>query len=160
MRPKNISDDYAIDQDVIDNFIKFAKKNKYKLNYLCYLYPVNPLIKISTLKKCKKILRKSSCQSVITVHKYSFPVELALIKNSWGYIEVKNKKYNNYRSQYFSSSYVDAGQCYWYKMSSIKKFKNIKTKAIELKRFEYLDVDTEEDLKVLKKIYKYKLHKN
>ena len=35
-----------------------------------------------------------------------------------------------------------------------------KTKAIELKRFEYLDVDTEEDLKVLKKIYKYKLHKN
>ena len=77
-----------------------------------------------------------------------------------GYIEVKNKKYNNYRSQYFGPSYVDAGQCYWYKISSINKFKSIKTKAVELKRFESLDVDTKEDLKVLNKIYKYKLHKN
>ena len=81
IRPKNISDDFAIDFDVINHYLQFCKKQKISINNLCYLYPVNPLIKISTLKRCIKLLDSFNCQSVITVRKYAFPIEMALIKN-------------------------------------------------------------------------------
>jgi pseudaminic acid cytidylyltransferase len=160
IRPKNISDDFAIDFDVINHYLQFCKKQKISINNLCYLYPVNPLIKISTLKRCNKLLDSFNCQSVITVRKYAFPIEMALIKNSNGYIKLKNTKFKKKRSQDFNSSYEDAGQCYWYKVPLIKKFINLRTIPFELDKFEYLDVDSKKDFNNLKKIFNSKLHIN
>ena len=47
MRPKNLSNDYAVDKDVIEHFSNFAKKNGMSINVLCYMYAVNPLLRIS-----------------------------------------------------------------------------------------------------------------
>ena len=82
IRPKSISNDYAPDKEVIDNFLKYASKNKININYLCYIYPINPLIKISTLKKCKSLLLNSNCKKVMTVGKYSYPIQRALFEDS------------------------------------------------------------------------------
>ena len=46
LRPKILSGDKVIDREVIKHFLNFSKINKWKISLLCYLYPVNPLIKI------------------------------------------------------------------------------------------------------------------
>ena len=57
------------------------------------------------------------------------------------------------RSQNFSDSYMDAGQCYWYNINKIKDFSNLNTLFVKLNRFEFMDVDNIEDFDDLKKIY-------
>ena len=153
LRPKKLSGDKVIDRDVIKHFLKFSNKNQWKINFLCYLYPVNPLIKISTLKKCFNVIQNKKCNEVITLFKYSFPIELALTLGKDGFVKHKFKKFINMRSQNFSDSYMDAGQCYWYNINKIKDFSNLNTLFVKLNRFEFMDVDNIEDFDVLKKIY-------
>jgi len=160
MRPKKISNDLASDNDVIEHFIKYAKAKKLKIRFLCYLYPVNPLLKINTLKKCKKKIIETKSKKVFTIGKFSYPIQRALTKNKLGNIYFKEKKSKYQRSQKLNSYFHDAGQCYWFDLRKLKNIKSLdnKTKAVELKEFEFLDVDTPEDLNNLKKIFKSNLH--
>lgn len=57
LRPKSLSGDKVIDRDVIKHFLKFSNINKWKVELLCYIYPVNPLLKVSTLKKCFNVIK-------------------------------------------------------------------------------------------------------
>ena len=156
-----ISNDFASDYDVIEHFINYAKAKNLKIRFLCYLYPVNPLLKISTLKKCKKKIIEAKCKKIVTIGKYSHPVQRALIKDKLGNIFYKEKNNTNKRSQNLNTLYHDAAQCYWYDLRKIKNIRNVanQTKSIELKKFEFLDVDTSEDFNNLKKIFKFNLHK-
>ena len=43
LRPKKISNDFSIDIDVINHFLKYLKNNKIDIKYLLYLYPTSPL---------------------------------------------------------------------------------------------------------------------
>tara|TARA_B110000211_G_C14007491_1_gene521516 strand:- start:193 stop:882 length:690 start_codon:yes stop_codon:yes gene_type:complete len=160
LRPKKISSDFANDNDVINHFVKFYNSKNIKINYLCYLYPVNPLLKISTLVKCKKLLEKNNCHKVMTIAKFDYPIQRGLVLNARGNLSFLNNKYKNYRSQDLTQCYQDAAQCYWYNLKKIKKLKTVKTmktKAIVLKSFEFCDVDTHNDLQKLRKIFQYKL---
>jgi len=166
IRPKKISNDYATDNDVIEHFINYAKGQNLKIRFLCYIYPVNPLLKIVTLKKCKKLLIESKSKKVITIGKFSYPIQRALIKNKFKNIYFREKKNKKKRSQDLNTYYHDAAQCYWFDLRKVKNIRNIaqdyiedSTKAIELKKFEFLDVDTKEDFSNLKKIYKFNLQK-
>ena len=155
-RPKKISNDHASDQDVIEHFINYMKIQNLKIRFLCYIYPINPLLKVSTLKKCKKLLIKSKSKRVITVGKFSYPIQRALIKNKIGNFNFREKKNKAKRSQDFNTCYHDAAQCYWFDLRKIKNIRETddKIKAIELKKFEFLDIDTKQDFKNLKQIYK------
>ena len=155
LRPKKISDDYATDSDVINHFLKYLKKNKMIINSLCYIYPVNPLLQISTLKKCKKLLEESNSKKVVTVGKFSHPIDRALKLDKNRFVNFRNKKYKKQRSQDLGTYYHDAAQCYWI---NLKKKTNNKTKALVLKKFQFLDVDDIEDFTNLEKIYQSKLH--
>ena len=97
----------------------------------------------------------------MTISKFSFPIERALKKNKFGEIEFKVKKFMKYRSQDFSESFHDAGQCYWYNVKKYQKYKNsksIKTLGIELKRYEVQDIDTIDDFKIAEKLYLLNKH--
>ena len=159
IRPKKISDDHATDYDVIEHFLNYAKKQNLKIRFLCYVYPANPLLKIATLKKCKKLLLNTKSRKIITVGKFSYPIQRALAKNVLGNIYFREKINKKKRSQDLASYYHDAGQCYWFNLKKINNIRDIdaKTKAIELKKFEFLDVDTKDDFSILKKIYKLNL---
>ena len=98
----------------------------------------------------------------MTVSKFSYPIQRALKKDKQGFFEPISVKNHSRRSQDLIECYQDAAQCYWYnirKNSNIDKIKKSKTLAVELKQFEFYDIDTNEDYKILKKIYKNKLNK-
>ena len=158
-RPEKTSSDYATDYDVIEHFLNYAKKQNFKIRLLCYIYPANPLLKVATLKKCKKLLLDSKSKKIITVGKFSYPIQRALVKNTFGNIYFREKKNKKKRSQDLNSFYHDAGQCYWFDLRRIKNIRNLNSniKGVELKKFEFLDVDTKEDFNILKKIYKLNL---
>lgn len=163
IRPKNISNDYSTDIQVINHFIRFTKQKKNKHNFLCYLYPINPLLKISTLKKCFNLIKKEDCQRVMTIAKFNYPIQRALFKDNNKNLVFFNKKYEYYRSQDLIDAYQDAAQCYWYNLKKInrtKLSKKLTTKGIELKNFEFCDVDTFEDLSNLKRLFKLKRKNN
>jgi pseudaminic acid cytidylyltransferase len=162
IRPKKIANDHASDNDVIKHFLNFTRKKNLKIRYLCYIYPVNPLLKISTLKNCKKLLLKSKSAKIITIGKFTHPIQRALEKdNISGNVYFKERPNIKKRSQDLKTYYHDAAQCYWFDLRKVKNIEDTKinTKSILLKNFEFLDVDTDEDLANLKKIYKYNLQK-
>jgi pseudaminic acid cytidylyltransferase len=158
LRPKKLANDKAIDIDVAQHFIDYCKRKKQKISILCYLYSTNPLLKISTLKKCYGILKKKKCEKVLTISQYEYPIQRALKKNIKGQVSFKEVKYINTRSQDLTKYYQDANQCYWYNMNYLKNFKkkNMSTYAVELKRNEFYDINTFEDFEVAKQIYKTK----
>ena len=158
LRPKKISNQFSLSKDVVKHFLDFYKKKKIKINYLCYLYPTAPLLKISTLKKSFIKFKNSNYFKLITVCNFSHPIERALKKNKLNEVVYLNKKKQFSRSQDLSKFYYDAGQIYWYNIG--KYFKNReknKTLSLELNRYEVQDIDTLEDFKVAEKIYKLKL---
>ena len=158
IRPKKIASDKSKDLEVINHFLNHAKRKKIKIDTLCYLYPVTPLMSSKTLKRCYKILKNKNIPKVMTIGKFSHPIQRALIKKNNGEVSFFSKKYSSSRSQDLKDYYHDAGQCYWF---NIKKFnlkkitKNLKTIGLELKQNEFKDVDTKDDLEMLKILYKF-----
>ena len=69
VRPKNISDDKSTDADVLDHFLRYAKKNKILINSICFMYPSCVLISPYHLKlSYKKFLlkkKKFNCNFLI-----------------------------------------------------------------------------------------------
>ena len=160
LRPKKIAKDNTTVVKVIEHLITYFLKKNQKINFLCVLYPCNPLLKVSTLKRCRKLLIKSKAELVMTIAKFSYPIERALKKKQNGNYEYREKKNKYKMSHDLHTYYQDAGQCYWYNFNKIKNLNlGISTKAIELKEFEFKDVDTISDLNSLKKIYKFNLYK-
>ena len=154
LRPKILSNDKAIDIEVTKHFIDYWKSQNKKINYLCYLYPTNPLLKSSTLKKCFKTLVKKNCDRVLTISEYSYPIQRALKKNKDGKVNFREKKYIHKRSQDLKNFYQDATQCYWYNMKHIKSFKQkLSTYSVELKRNEFIDINTVYDFRLAEQIY-------
>ncbi len=156
-RPKKISNDYATDKDVLHHFLNYAKNKKLKIDFLCYLYPTVPLLKLSTLKKCHNLITKSKYTKLITICSFRYPLQQALKKNKSNEVSFLKKKYKFSRVQDLEKSYFDAGQCYWFNIPRYLKEKSknkIKTLSFELNRYEFQDIDTVDDFKMAQKLFR------
>ena len=58
IRPKNLSDDFATTQDVIDHALDFFSKKSEKYNYLCTIYATAPFLKSKYLIEGFESLKK------------------------------------------------------------------------------------------------------
>ena len=147
IRPKKYSNDKATDTEVLEHFLKFYKK---KINYLCYLYPTTPLLKIQTLKNCYNIISKKKYYNLITICKYSSKLDEAFKKNSRDEISYikKNKMYKNSKS--LKDYYYDAGQCYWYNFTKKKILK--RSIGYEIPQIEGIDINTLDEFKLAKSL--------
>ena len=70
-------------------------------------------------------------------------------------MKFKNTKYRFFRSQNLLNHYYDAGQCYWYKFrkNSLLFNEKIPTYGKELNNDQFVDINTHEDIKILKKLF-------
>ena len=146
-RPKKLADDKTVDKTVINHFLKNFKQ---RISYLCYLYPNSPLLKTSTIVKSFNQISKKNYQQLITICKNkSDPNRVfKLEKNNVVKILKKRKKYSK-KSNFFN----DAGQCYWFNLN-----KNVKKKILgfPISKYEGIDINTYEDLKLVKILYSKK----
>ena len=152
IRPKNISNDKTVDDSVRNHFIEYCKKKKLHIDYLCYLYPCTPLLKIKTLKNTFRLISQKRYKQLNTICKYSSYIQKVLKKNYKNEIEYKYKKNKYLRTQDLEEYYYDAGQLYWFNYK-----KNLKKKTIgyEISNWEGIDINTREDMQKASKIFKF-----
>ena len=154
VRPKNLSDDYVSGFPVIAHCIKFLNYKNYKFNYVCCVYPVNPFLRISDLKKGLIKIKKRKTGLVFSAVKYQFPFFRSFIVSKKK-IKMIFKKYYKKRSQDLKQIFCDAGQFYWGSKNTWLKEKMLFSKnsdIITIPKWRYHDIDTLDDWKKAEKI--------
>lgn len=160
LRPKYLANDYANDLNVINHFLKYLKKKKILVKYLCYLYPTAPLLTASIIKKMRKLLINKKCSRVLAISDYLTPIQKALNLTKNKQVMPLKKIYSKKRSQDLKRYFHDVGQCYWFRIENykIKKYnKQIKSFGFYLDKYSAHDLDNKQDLEYLKIIYKFKV---
>lgn len=155
-RSSATASDTASTVDVIHEVL--SKTSGYKLDNLCCLYPCTPLLTVERLKRGYDLLGEGMTSSLAVV-KYSHPIDRALILDSGMAVPINPAIYG-WQTQRFTSTYYDAGQFYWTRMSVVNKYNDIPCGfigAVEIPESETQDIDSEEDWKLAEIKYEYML---
>jgi len=154
-RPKKLSGDYTGTDEVIRHSIKILKNNNNFLN-VCCIYPCNPFLQISDLKKAFQLIKKNKKKFLLTISKYSHPTERAFFFNQKNNkIEFINPKFSRYRTQDIADKYFDAGQFYLASQEAWLKKKMIDRIGIRIPNWRVVDIDTIEDWKRAEIFYRF-----
>ncbi len=156
LRPAKLSNDYAVDKDVIEHFILWMKDNQVFSDTLCYLYATAPFITEKLLKDVKDLLIKSEAVLAQTVTNYDYSVLKALRKDKSGAIKYVWEEFSNTRSQDLPELVHDAGQCYFYNLQ--KYGKEHKTVGFNIPRYRCQDIDTLEDFQNAERLFEILLN--
>lgn len=143
LRPKDISDDYATDKDVLNHFLNWYSKTKHDLDILCYLYPTAPFISQETLIGCKDMLINNNIAKVFTISRFSNSPFRALKLDSDKTTSYIWPEFKNTRSQSLKEAYYDAAQCYFY--GYFKGLDKTKIMGYEIPNMQCHDIDTIND---------------
>ena len=108
------------------------------------------------IKSFKKF-KKSKANYLLSICSYSAPLDIAMKPKGEGLVEFLNFKYSKKRTQDMKKYYHDAGQFYWFKVKDYKIIKNKKFNYFYLDKKMSVDVDTKEDLEMLKILHKNKI---
>ena len=156
VRPKKLSGDYTSSFDVTSHCIKYLNDKNYKFNYACCVYPVNPFLKISDLKKGLNKVKKKKKGFIFSAVKYEFPFFRSFIISKKKIKMIFNKNLKK-RSQDLKQIMCDAGQFYWGNKNSWLKenvFFSKNSDVIIIPKWRYHDIDTHDDWKKAEKILK------
>ena len=160
LREKKLANDMTSTDKVIYNEINILKSEKVKFH--CCIYPANPLLNSKTLKKAFNYFRYNRFNSLISVSDFDYPVLRALRINKKK-ISFKWKKYKSKRSQEIEHFVHDAGSFYFFNTEKFLMSKSIimnNTGFYKLNRYDNVDIDTKEDLKFAKYLFRFKNEKN
>ena len=152
-RSKNLSDDYTTTESVIHNAID-KLESKLSFDNVCCVYPCNPFLDKIDLTKALDLLVKFRNHFILSVCKYSHPIQRALLVNKNNEVKFCNKKYLKTRTQDLNPFFYDAGQFYLAR-KEIWKNKRKKNKGIIIPAWRCHDIDTIEDWIRAETFYKY-----
>lgn len=153
LRSKKLSNDKTGIKEVICDCInKIGTKN---VKYHFILYATNPLIKASYLKLAYTKILKTKCDFLLGVKKFeTYPYKALTVSRNKIFFKFKKKLLKN--SQRFQEFYYDDGSFTIFKTRSYLRrkyfFSNNSTFFLHQKN-ESFDLNTKEDLKMLKQIY-------
>ena len=158
LRPKDLSNDYALDHEVRAHFINWANTKSLEIDILCYLYATAPFITTNTLIECKDLLVTNDVTEVFTVTSYAYPVLRALKTDENGFLTYVWDKFADSRSQELPEYLHDAGQCYFY---NLRRKHNIPSRlGLKLPRYQCQDIDTSEDFVYAESLFRASYRSN
>lgn len=156
LRSEATSDDFATTADVLKEVITEYKKMGRTFDLLCCLYPTAPFVTSDRLAEAKKMLYESDNDSIITVVKFNFPPQRALLVRS-GKVEFQYPEYAAARSQDLEPIYHDCGQFYICRTERFIKYHSMitpKTIPYEISEEEVQDIDNMSDWVIAEAKYK------
>ena len=154
------SSDFASTGDVLIEVLDAYDKLGKDFDYLCCIYPAAPLVNAEKIRNGFESLVKSKADSLISVVRFNYPVQRALVMMD-GKLGMEKPEFLKSRSQDLPERYHDAGQFYWSSCNKFllkKTFLMRNTIAMELSELEVQDIDNEADWKAAE--YKYRYLKN
>ena len=145
-RSKKLANNKSTTIAVIKDAI--SKHDSEEFKYICCIYPCNPLLQSSDLKKTLYILKKIKKKFIFPISEYCHPIERAFfIIGKKKYVTFVNKNNANKNTQTFKKTYHDAGQFYWGDRTTWLKSKSIHNNSIgyEIPKYRVADVDDYQD---------------
>ena len=111
MRSKENSNDYASTGDVLSEVLNEYRKLGREFDTMCCIYPTAPFVTADKLRDAMETYKSSDCDSLMTVVKFSFPPQRALLIDN-GRIRYQYPENALKRSQDLEPVYHDCGQFY------------------------------------------------
>jgi len=158
IRPKNLASDGSKSIDFMIHAIEYYQNLNIYFDAVLLLQATSPLRSFELLCNAIKIFKNSNKDSLISVYKEEYINDLVMYKNT-SEIDLKplNNKHNKgVRRQEHGSIYVRNGAIYLTQVNYILKHKQIISDMplfIEMKKNNSVNIDTLEDLELLRKIW-------
>ena len=160
LRPKEISGDKSKSIDFITHAIKYFEDINEFYDFILLLQPTSPLRKLKHLEKSIKLLKNNmQLDSLISCYREEYINDLVMYKTDKENIDKLNPLNQNHnkgvRRQDHGDVYVRNGAIYLTRVDYLKGTNQIISNSpllIEMKKSESINVDSIEDLEILKKI--------
>ena len=156
MRSADNSGDLATTADVLKEVIVEYRKQGKEFDVFCCLYPTAPFITPQKLRDAMDEFDKSDCDSLITVVRYGFPPQRALLIEN-GFLRYQYPENEKKRSQDLEPIYHDCGQFYLCKTASFEEYNSLlagKTVPFIIPEEEVQDIDTVSDWRIAEAKYR------
>ena len=160
LRSEKYADDYTGPGDVVFEVLKKYEQAGDVFDNGCCIYATAPLISKNRLIEGYNLLLNSKFKVVFPVGCYSSPIWRSYKKNEQGSVEMNFPEYEKKRSQDLPSSYYDAGQFYWFKITDFFALENknifgVSKGAIFLGDNEVQDIDNQDDWHMAELKFRY-----
>ena len=157
MRPEELSGDHVTTGDVMQWAVNTYEQIGITSDYICCIYPVNPLLLFNDLVHALEKIKKKGAHYCFPVAPFPSKIERALEIDLNSTLTSVNKSFEFVRTQDIGSKYFDAGQFYWGKRSSWLSKLAIHENAvgIVLPSWRVIDIDEESDWTRAEIAYKY-----
>jgi pseudaminic acid cytidylyltransferase len=156
-RVKKLSDDKTPFQKVIKDVIKKSTQLKFNVSEIIVVFPSAVLIEANDIISALKTFRKNKNSFVISISKYPHPPQRAYIKSNSNKLSFIDKNNELKNTQNFNELFHDAGQFYiGNKKLWLSKNIHSNSRGFLLPRTKSVDLDTKEDLNLLKFLFSKK----
>ena len=156
-RSKKISCDKSPFQLAIVDAIKKLINQNYDISEVIVVFPSAVLIDANDINSALKYFRKNKNLFVISIAKYPHPPQRAYIKSNNNKLALINKNNELKNTQKLRELYHDAGQFYvGNKKLWLSKQVHSNSRGFLLSRLKSVDLDTKEDLNLLKFLFSKK----
>jgi len=166
MRPISLSDDHTGTIPVIKHALNWLNGSAEAVEYACCIYATAPFVSPTDIKSGLDILRNSSCDYVLSVTTYAFPIQRAIRLTNDHRIQMFYPEHFGSRSQDLEEAWHDAGQFYWGVLEAWMNERELfteKSLPVILPRYRVQDIDTPEDwerAELLSKLMNIEVGKN
>lgn len=148
LRPAELGGDHVSTDAVLIHAVREAERLFGKVEKVCCIYPVNPLLTEEALVMGLNLLVKHQAPSSFPVVRYDFPIEQALELKDGVHARFRNRKLADARSQDLPVAYHDAGMFYWFDPAALLASGQLFTDesvAFEIPPDRCQDINTPED---------------
>lgn len=155
IRPASLADHYTGTTDVFQHAVTWLEDNGENIDRACLIYATCPLLKSQFL--IEGFHKLSQAKFSFSATSFAFPVQRALKITLTGKVTPMYPEHIKSRSQDLEEAIHDAGQFYWARAKDLKDspvFFGPESKPVMLPRHLVQDLDTPEDLAVLKQLIK------
>jgi pseudaminic acid cytidylyltransferase len=156
-RSKKLSNDKSPFQLAIVDAIEKLISQNYNISEVIVVFPSAVLIDANDINSALKFFKKNKNLFVISIAKYPHPPQRAYTKSNNNKLTLINKKNELKNTQNLPELYHDAGQFYvGNKKLWLSKKVHSNSRGFLLSRLKSVDLDTQEDLNLLKFLFSKK----
>ena len=147
LRSEANANDFATTSDVLLEVLDRYEQQGQTFDLACCIYPTAPFVTADDLRKAQERFAGSDADALIPVVRFSYPVQRALVEED-GLLVMAQPEYRDTRSQDLTPHFHDAGQFYFFRPESLRKYGTLLAGRIlpmEIPESRVQDIDTEED---------------
>ena len=149
-RPVSLANDYTNIMEVLNFTVSEYEARGESFDIICLLYATSPLMDINDLKKAAiQFENGSRDRALLSVARYSSPIERAWTMKDNGNIQPKNPDALKRRSQDIPFSYYDAAMFCFYTPDHIRNAENtvsaLTFDGFKIPEFRAIDIDEPDD---------------